>query len=74
MDTRQWCEGLRQRSAYHQAAAMLKAIEEHQQAIQRLEDQLKSLGEFAELARLDRRQLHVAGGMIVSQSDGSMRT
>lgn len=72
MDTSKWCEVLRQQSAYHQAAAMLKAIEEHRQAIERIESSLQTLGEFAELARLDRRQLHPLNDVTMTFPPGTM--
>jgi len=49
-----WITALREQDNYHQAAAMLKAIEEHQQAIARLESSLATLGDIADLARVDR--------------------
>lgn len=49
-----WYAGLREQAAYQQAAAMLKAIEEHKQAIARLEASLATLGDIVDLARVDR--------------------
>lgn len=49
-----WITALREQDTYHQAAAMLKAIEEHKQAIARLENSLATLGDIADLARVDR--------------------
>lgn len=49
-----WCAAVRGQDAYHQAAAMLKAIEEHKQAIARLEASLAILGDIVDLARVDR--------------------
>ena len=49
-----WHAGLREQAGYQQATAMLKAIEEHKQAIARLESGLATLGDIADLARVDR--------------------
>lgn len=54
MNTPSWTDTLREQDGYHQAQAILRAIDDHQHAIERLQAYLATLGDMAELARTDR--------------------